>query len=252
MKSSHFEKAIKNIFNHKRGRCNICGNRSYFFCSSIEKARNGMICLFCGSCSRNRHVAQILLKERYPKKTAIKNIVEQGQKIYLLGTAGPFNKTLGGKEFFVQSELIDGVPLGKEVADRVFCQNVENLTFEDSFFDVVISEDVFEHVRLDMKGFSEVYRVLKKGGHHIFTIPCHFDRKTAERVDTSGPLDVNILPEEYHGDPVRGRILAYRNYGIDLFEKLDKLGFSTELFLSKYEDEKLGIFDSYVFLSRKL
>ena len=126
------------------------------------------------------------------------------------------------------------------------------MTFADENFDVVITEDVFEHIRDYKKGFREVYRVLKKGGYHIFTVPCFFDKPTLVRVDTSGDEDIHLLPPEYHRDRIRGKILAYRTFGIDIFEILEKIGFETTVDFSSYVDRRYGIFDSYAFCSKKI
>lgn len=47
----------------------------------------------------------------------------------------------------------------------------EKITFPDNKFDLVISFDVVEHIPNAKKHFSEVKRVLKKGGHYIFCTP---------------------------------------------------------------------------------
>jgi ubiquinone/menaquinone biosynthesis C-methylase UbiE len=46
--------------------------------------------------------------------------------------------------------------------------NVENMTFEDNFFDTVVSSFVFCTVPDPLKGLHEVYRVLKPGGNAVF------------------------------------------------------------------------------------
>lgn len=115
-----------------------------------------------------------------------------------------------------------------------------------------MTEDVFEHVRHHEKGFREVHRILKLGGYHIFTIPCNFDQTTIVRVDTSGEKDKLILPPEYHGDKIRGQILAYRTFEIDIFDFLKSIGFQTKVDFSNYIDKDMGIFDSYVLCSQKV
>ena len=45
------------------------------------------------------------------------------------------------------------------------------LPYQDNFFDVVISCDVFEHIDNHTKAASEVYRVLKADGALVFTVP---------------------------------------------------------------------------------
>jgi len=140
---------------------------------------------------------------------------------------------------------------GKDIGIRKSTQNVERLTFENETFEVVISEDMFEHVRDYKKGFEEIFRVLKPGGHHIFTVPFMFDRPTLIRVNTDGPSDIEILPPEYHGEKNGRKILAYRTFGLDLLDFLKNIGFETVVDFSKFADEKSGIFDSYAFLSKK-
>ena len=46
-----------------------------------------------------------------------------------------------------------------------------NLPYDDNFFDVAVSFDVFEHIKNDQRAISEVYRVLKENGVLIFTVP---------------------------------------------------------------------------------
>lgn len=53
----------------------------------------------------------------------------------------------------------------KKVADA--CK----LPYKNDFFDVVTSFDVFEHIERDDIAVKEVYRVLKKGGSLIFSVP---------------------------------------------------------------------------------
>jgi SAM-dependent methyltransferase len=120
---------------------------------------------------------------------------------------------------------------------------------KDDEFDLVITEDMFEHVRDYKKGFQEIFRVLKPGGCHVFTIPFLFDRPTLIRVDTDGTRDVAILPPEYHGEKNGKKILAYRTFGLDLLDFLKEIGFETVVDFSKYADQKNGIFDSYAFVS---
>ena len=53
--------------------------------------------------------------------------------------------------------------------------DVTNLSFEDSSFDLIISFDVFEHIDNDQKCIDECFRVLRKGGNLVFTVPsCKF------------------------------------------------------------------------------
>jgi ubiquinone/menaquinone biosynthesis C-methylase UbiE len=46
-----------------------------------------------------------------------------------------------------------------------------NIKYKDNFFDLVVSFDVFEHIKDDKKAISEVHRVLKQKGTLIFSVP---------------------------------------------------------------------------------
>jgi SAM-dependent methyltransferase len=46
-----------------------------------------------------------------------------------------------------------------------------NLPYEDNFFDIVVSFDVFENIENDVKAVSEVHRTLKKGGSLVYSVP---------------------------------------------------------------------------------
>lgn len=247
------KKALKNIDNHQFGKCNICGKYTIFVCIDALVARNNMYCPFCRSSSRKRHVAKVLLNEVIPQAVAINDIPRVGKyHIYNADVNDAFSLALDKYNLYTCSSFTPGVAAGTEVSPRVFCENLENLSFADKSFDIVITEDIFEHLRNHERGFKEVHRVLKDGGYHIFTVPCRFDRPTLVRVDTSGEQDVHLLPPEYHGDKIRGKILAYRTFGIDIFALLATIGFETQVDFSNYLDRKFGIFDSYVFYSKKV
>lgn len=47
----------------------------------------------------------------------------------------------------------------------------QNIPYNDSSFDIVISTQVFEHVEYPEKLFKEIYRVLKRGGILFLTMP---------------------------------------------------------------------------------
>ena len=253
MKAAKLGKAIRNYRHHRVGKCRVCGNISIFFALDRDSFRNSMICLFCRSASRNRHVAKAILGVLGGEGTSIADLLATSDvTIYNTATDDCFSRELKDYHGYFNSCYREGVAHGTEISPRTSCQNIEALTYADGSFDFVITEDVFEHVRHPEKGFREIYRVLRPSGYHVFTVPFHFDRPTLIRVDTSGEEDVHLLPPEYHGDPLRGTILAYRTFGIDLFEQLKAIGFETRVDFSTLADRSCGIFDSSVFVSWRI
>ncbi|MEA5573377.1 class I SAM-dependent methyltransferase [Calothrix sp. UHCC 0171] len=250
--------AIENFSHHQIGTCNICGNVTFFVCIDAKTARNNMYCPFCYSSSRKRHVAKVILTQIEKQKNLqkISSIAQlatvNNWSFYNTDVDDAFFKYLYPSDSYVCSSFEPSIQPGTEIRKQVYCQSLEKLTFADASFDFVITEDVLEHVRHHEQAFQELHRVLKPEGYHIFTIPCNFDQATITRVDTSGDEDIHLLPPEYHGDRLRGQILAYRTFGIDIFELLDRIGFKTQVDFSSYIDRKSGIFDSYVFCSQKI
>lgn len=49
--------------------------------------------------------------------------------------------------------------------------DMEGLPFTDEYFDLIISQDVFEHLKNPYKVFGEFSRILKPGGHIVFLTP---------------------------------------------------------------------------------
>lgn len=231
----------------------MCGRPTIFVCTDQSSLRNSMECLLCRSSSRNRHVAQVLLMEVAGEGASLADLHRNSRlAIYNTDRGGALSQVLAGMPTYTCSGFFPEITPGTMIEPGVYCQDLEHLTFQDAAFDVVITEDVLEHVRHYQAALEEIHRVLKPGGCHVFTVPFFFDRPTLIRVDTMGETDVNLLPPEYHGDSIRGRILAYRTLGFDLFGLLASIGFETRVHISCFADQRLGIFDSAVFLSRKV
>jgi SAM-dependent methyltransferase len=125
------------------------------------------------------------------------------------------------------SELFDDVPAGG-FKNGVQCQDVQRLTYAAASFDLVTSTEVFEHVPDDAAAFREIRRVLRADGLLVFTVPLDVTAPTRERaVVRDGVLVHLVTPPEYHGDRLRGRgrVLAFRTYGLDILERLAAAGF---------------------------
>jgi len=113
-------------------------------------------------------------------------------------------------------------------------QNLENQTFEDCSFDIVITQDVLEHVINPDKAFAEIARTLKPGGAHIFTVPLVNKFQPTEKwavLDENGNLKFLQKPE-YHGNPIdpKGSPVTM-HWGYDIADFIKKhTGLETEIF----------------------
>ncbi len=62
---------------------------------------------------------------------------------------------------------------GEEMGIDIKQGNIENLEYEPSSFELVITSDVLEHTVDDKGAYEELLRVLKPNGRLIITVPAH-------------------------------------------------------------------------------
>ncbi len=227
-----------------------------FLVTDTKTIRENALCIHCKSCSRNRHIARNVLKtfSQYGARS-LKDFADiDSVRIYNTAASGCFARVWGKQPHITYSEYFDDCERGQH-KDGILCQDLQALTFEDGCFDLVISEDVLEHLRDYRKGFQEIHRVLKKAGYHIFTVPLPFSfrHKTFSRFEQKDGHLVPVLPMEYHGDPVRGQSCSFTNFDCDVLSCLEETGFEVFLNISRYDEQrKYGTFDSFVFVTRKV
>jgi SAM-dependent methyltransferase len=191
--------------------------------SLLVKLRNdavGIRCIRCGGSAIHMSIAQTLA-EALPDFAS--------RRVYELSSGGAFFEYLRRRcRHLTCSEYFDDVPLG-EFRNGIQCQDVERLTYEASSFDLCTSTEVFEHVPDDLRGFRELFRVLRAGGLLLLTVPLADGGRTVERARRLDDGKVQyLLPPAYHGDRIRGKgeVLCYRDYGLDIVERLRASGFS--------------------------
>ena len=242
-------------FRHRTGFCHVCGHATLFlFIDKPELVRNHAICIRCGCCARNRHIARWVIGEFAERGIRSLSDFRGRQNLEVLNTAalGILAAKMGKGPNLYHSEYFDGVPSGAS-KDGILCQDLKNLAFPDNALDLIISEDVFEHIPGCKQAFAEVYRVLKPGGVHVYAIPFFFDRKTRELfrwVDGKPVLDE---PIEFHGDPVRGQIPCFNYLGYDSLDWQREMGFEVRIERSSYAEQKnLGTYDCFTLIAKKL
>ena len=99
-------------------------------------------------------------------------------------------------------------------------QDLTHLTLNDCTYDLVIAWHVLEHIPSDKAAISEVYRVLKKGGRFLVSVPIYPEgnNKTFE--------DMTIDYADF--ELIHGHYDHCRSCGLDYFERFEVAGFRTE------------------------
>jgi SAM-dependent methyltransferase len=212
------------------GRCAVCGSFETFELRS-HSLREGYCCPTCRASLRYRDQAAAIVAAMSLRRaqSLVQLIAEPSFRaldIYEPGIIGPFRALLGDLRGYETSYFwTDREPGQMHNGQR--CENLESLTYPDESFDLMLTSDIFEHVRQPWTAFGEVMRVLRPGGRHIFSVPISWPSATptSSRVDVVGDRDLHLRPRHYHGSPTDSAgSLVYTDYGGDLDVRLRELG----------------------------
>ncbi|OAB59126.1 hypothetical protein AY600_06635 [Phormidium willei BDU 130791] len=217
------------------GTCAVCGH-SQKFEKANRSLREGYRCNNCKASLRYQGQAEALVKlYSLNRSSSLAELCQeenfQELNVYEPGITGSFRTVFQENlKHYTTSFYWDDVPSG-EYHNNIQCQDLENLTHPDNEFDLIITSDIFEHIRHPWIAFKEVYRVLKPGGYHVFSIPVQFPlpKQTIYRVDVSGPEDIHLLEPRYHGDGRGNSCIVYTDFGADIVDSLKDIGYDVKL-----------------------
>ncbi len=206
-------------FSHA-GICPVC-EQSVQFTADGPYFRNTLYCSHCKTLPRHRALFHVL--KSYCPNWRTSNIHESSPG-WDYASQRLFNQCPG----YVASQYDPNHPMGSVVpspqmhAKKFRCEDLEKQTFGDGEFDVVITQDVFEHLFAPDKAVAEIARTLKPGGIFLCTVPIILKTKPSRRRAklVNGQI-VNSMPPEFHGNPVdpRGSIVTI-DWGYDIVSYL--------------------------------
>lgn len=230
----------------QKGYCPCCEKEAVFK-STHPWLRDNFRCLNCRSIPRER--ALMVTIEKYFPNWRNLNIHESSP-----GNRGASVKLKNNCVNYTPSQYYPNSPFGS-VINKHRNENLEEQTFGDSIFDIVITQDVMEHIYDPARAFSEIGRTLKKGGAHIFTVPIinkHYPTEVWATKGTNGE-PVFISTPEFHGNPVdpKGSPVTM-HWGFDIVDFIkEKSGLNTTI--EYLDDLNLGIRGEFieVLVSRK-
>jgi SAM-dependent methyltransferase len=154
---------------------------------------------------------------------------------------------------YLASQYLPAIPYGTYVSG-IRSENLEAQTFSNESFDLVITQDVFEHLFRPDKAISEIARTLRTGGAHIMSVPVmKRDGASTRRATFENGQVIHHREPWYHGNPVdpNGSLVTV-DWGYDIAAFLQHhSGMPTSIF--SILDVSQGIRDGYnaIVVSRK-
>jgi SAM-dependent methyltransferase len=196
------------VFAHD-GHCPVCGTAARFVVYG-DWLRDLYLCARCGSKPRERALMSVL----QACAPHWRNL-----RMHESSPGGPSSDALRrGCRGYLGSHYWPDLAPGA-MRDGFRCENLEAQTFRDGSFDLVITQDVMEHVFEPALAYREIARTLAPGGRHIFTTPMSRaipQSVVCARKRSDGSIE-HLRPPEYHGNPIdeKGALVTIW-YGDDL------------------------------------
>jgi len=184
--------------------------------------RERLVCPLCQMNNRQRLISALINQELCKNNKKYVYFMEQVTSIYNWATDTFKNHNIVGSEYLGYEYK------GGDVVQGIRHEDVENLSFPDASLDLIVSNDVFEHVPNPEKAFAECARVLKVGGLMLATMPFHTnnDESVTRATLVDGQLK-HILEPAYHGNPISADgSLVFTDFGWDVLNIIRNSGFS--------------------------
>jgi SAM-dependent methyltransferase len=178
------------------GYCQICEAATIFY-SKDNWLRDHFFCERCLSIPRERSLVYAL-NLLYPEWRNLK--IHESSPV----DRGASRKIRRDCLEYVASHFDESIPFGTVHPSQSYrSENLENQTFGDESFDLVLTQDVFEHLFRPDLAICEIARTLRPGGAHICTVPMVRKEQPSRR--RARFLDGKVIHElapEYHGNPL--------------------------------------------------
>lgn len=206
-------------------KCYICGKETHFLIGKGTSLRAAQ-CEHCGALLQRSDLVKCLLEELKISNGKLSDIAVLKSQLCILNASanGTIHNALQKMDNYIGTEYMAGIESGKIMwggvgGGDVLCMDLQNIPFTANSFDLVISEEVMEHIEDYNKAIDEVYRVLRPEGFYIFTIPLMEGRQTQSRKGKKKYFH-GFAPQLYY---------VYTDFGDDMIEILNRHGFKSKV-----------------------
>ncbi len=219
------------------GVCNLCGAVGEFAFGEAPAflIARAYACPECDAPLRFRNEAAAIVEvfgggAHLSMRSLIADPNFAGKAVYNVGIGGHTRKWLARLEDYTQSNYVVDAEPG-EIRGQHRNEDLLRLSFGANRFDLVTSSHVLEHVPDPAKAFSEVHRVLRPDGVHIFSVPFPWPPrpKSVTRCAIIDGEVVHDLEPVYHESPGGEPSLVFTDFGLDVLDVLSEVGFAAEI-----------------------
>ncbi|HTQ96950.1 MAG TPA: methyltransferase domain-containing protein [Candidatus Acidoferrum sp.] len=199
------------------GRCPICGP-TYF--AVLKPDPFTTRCIKCRATVTNLSIISAIEKTigSARGKTAFEMSSYGATWRYLRDTCAEFHF----------SEYFPGHKSGEWI-NGIRNEDATHLSFENETFDVITSNQVFEHIFEDRKAYQECFRTLKDDGSLLFTVPMHNTPRTEQVARLKNEQIEWLSAPEFHSSRTTGpnSVPVFWRYSLnDIVERVSSAGFS--------------------------
>ncbi len=216
----------------------------------LPRWRERLLCPHTGLNSRQRAVCEFL-------DLLLRDLGKKGASVYMMEQITPTFRYISdkyGNHLIIGSEYLGPDTETGVTVNGVRHEDAERLSFAGESLDIIISNDVLEHVNEPGSAMEEMVRALRPGGHLLMTIPFHKERNCNIRRArvVEGRIE-HLMEPQYHSNPIdEAGVLVFFDYGWEVLDLLRNSGFS-DAFLITYWSLEFGLLGGPqpVFYARK-
>jgi SAM-dependent methyltransferase len=222
-----------------RGFCPVCEAPARFIAYS-DWLRDALLCSRCRSLPRERALMSVIDAVRPDwRKVAIHESSP--------GPGGLSAKLKRECPGYVASQYDLSIAFGAQHPYGHRSENLEAQTFADESFDLVVTQDVFEHLFHPEAAIREIARTLKPGGAYVMTVPIlNKERPTERRASLVEGEVVHHAPPVHHGNPIdpNGSLVTV-DWGYDIADALAEAS-GLAVTIEAFDDAKRGMTAEYM------